>query len=268
MQVEFWKEFEKLQDSVETVPFAEVKAIVEEELGDSLTKLFAQFSEKPIAAASMAQVHKAKLHSGEVVAVKVQRPGIREIIDTDLDILFFAASHMEKHSTFLHHYRPLEIVKEFALWTRKELNFLVEAQNAVRLKEELKREKKVTAPTIYHMYCSKRVLTMEYIEGVKLGDVEGLKRLHISREQISMTYFMTILHQALICGFFHADPHPANIFVQKNGKLVFLDCGIMGELSVEDRHAVTRFILSVPEKNPEKSLQCILALARDVGNAD
>ena len=266
--LEFSQEFEKLQDSVETVPFAEVKAIVEEELGDSLTKLFAQFSEKPIAAASMAQVHKAKLHSGEVVAVKVQRPRIREIIDTDLDILFFMASQMEKHSTFLHHYRPVEIVKEFALWTRKELNFLVEAQNAVRLKEELKLEKKVTAPEIYHKYCSKRVLTMEYIEGVKLGDVEGLKRLHISHEKIVMTYFMTILHQALICGFFHADPHPANIFVQKNGKLVFLDCGIMGELSVEDRHAVTRFILSVPEKNSEKSLQCILALARDVENAD
>lgn len=266
--MEFAVEFEKLQDSVETVPFAEVKKIVEEELGNSLAKLFTNFSEKPIAAASMAQVHKAKLHTGEVVAVKVQRPGIREIIDTDLDILFFMASHMEKHSTFLHHYRPLEIVKEFALWTRKELNFLVEAQNAVRLKEELKQEKKVTAPTIYHTYCSKRVLTMEYIEGVKLGDIKGLERLHISREQISMTYFMTILHQALICGFFHADPHPANIFVQKNGKLVFLDCGIMGELSVEDRHAVTRFILSVPEKNPEKSLQCILALARDVENAD
>ncbi len=266
--VEFSQEFEKLQDTVPEVEFTEVKAIVEAELGGLLAKLFKNFSVKPIAAASMAQVHRATLHSGEKVAVKVQRPGIREIIDTDLDILFFVASQMEKHSTFLHHYRPMEIVKEFALWTRKELNFLVEAENAMRLKEELKVEKRVTAPKIYFKYCAKRVLTMEYIEGVKLGDVKGLERLRILREQVTMRYFMTILHQALICGFFHADPHPANIFVQKNGTLVFLDCGIMGELSVEDRHVVTRFILSVPEKNPEKSLGCILALARDVNNAD
>ncbi len=261
---EFCKEFEKLQDHVPTFPLSQAIKIIEEDFGQPIHKIFRKFESKPVAAASMAQVYHAELKNGKEVAVKVQRPNVKEIIDADLDLLFFLAHQLEKHFPTLRKNRPVDIVREFALWTRKELNFDIEARSALRLKEELKNNQNVRVPEVYKEYSSRRVLTLEYVDGVKINNFAALKKMHLNRKKIALTYFISILEQAFIHGFFHADPHPANIFVQKDGKLVYLDFGIMGELNYEDRLKIIHFITSIPEKDPEKSFQIVLSLAHEV----
>ncbi len=265
---EYCKEFEKLQDKVPSFSYADVQRIIEEDMRKPLGKLFRSFDKKPIAAASIAQVHKAILPSGQIVAVKVQRPMIRETIDADLDILFHIAHSLEKHLPELRNYRPVEIVKEFALWTRREINFTIEARNALLLREELKDNKGVLVPKVIDSHSSSRVLMMEFVEGERIDNLKALKRYHINTKKLTYLYFTSLLEQALIHGFFHADPHPANIFVNKQGKLIYLDYGIMGTLSSDDRSKVVKFILSVPEKNPDKSLDIIISLAKDTSKAD
>ncbi len=264
----YCQEFAKLQDHVQPVPFSEIKAVIEEDLGKPLLKLFKKFESIPIASASIAQVYGAILHDGTRVAVKVQRPGIKETIDADLDILFAVAQAVEDHIDGARNFRPVEVVKEFALWTRRELNFEIEAHNAVRLREAMKEKKGVYVPFIYTQFSSRHVLTMEFVPGVKMDDLRSLARYKINIPQMVMIYFTSILEQALGHGFFHADPHPANIFVRKDGTLVYLDFGIMGELSEDDRHKVIRFISSLQEKDENKCFEIIVSLARNTEHAD
>lgn len=261
---EFSKELEKLQDSVPSFSFELVQEIIEEDLKQPLSKLFRSIEKKPLACASMAQVHRVKLKNGTDAAVKIQRPNVKEIIDADLDILFFLAYSLEKHFPEIRSYRPVDIIKEFAVWTRKELNFEIEAGNALRLRDEMKKNKNVNVPKIFVEYSSPRVLTMEYVNGAKLDNLQALKKFHINRKKIVMTYFTSILEQALLYGFFHADPHPANIFVQKDGKLVYLDFGIMGELTLNDRKKIMKFVSSISDKDSERSLNIIISLAKQI----
>src|SRR3989344_169531 len=258
---EFAKEFEQLQDQVKEFSYPEVKAIIEEDFKLPLKKMFAQFDREPLASASIAQVHKARLISGQIVAVKVQRPGIKEIIDTDLDILFLLAHMIEQKFPEARNYNPVNIVKEFSLWTRKEIDFLIEADNAIRLKKAMKENTRVKIPAIYPKLTSKRVLTMEFIDGDKLSTVITKKKY--SRKMIE-TYFFSILEQALLKGIFHADPHPANIFITKDQKLAYLDFGIVGELDVNDRKKIIKFIKLLSEQDQEKCFEVILSLARKV----
>jgi ubiquinone biosynthesis protein len=265
---EYCKEFEKLQDRVPSFSYNQAKKIIESDLKKPIHKLFRKFDVKPIASASMSQVHRATLYSGKKVAVKVQRPNIRKIIDADLDILFHIAYSLEKHFKKIRNYRPVDIVKEFALWTRKELNFELEARRAKQLKDEMKNNKNVSVPKVYFSYTSKRILTLEFVDGVKIDNLPVLKKYNINLKKLSITYFTSILEQALIHGLFHADPHPANIFVNKKGKLIYLDYGIMGELSAGDRKKIINFILSIPDKDADKSLNIIISLARDISGSD
>ena len=133
---------------------------------------------------------------GKIVAVKVQRPNIKETIDADLDILFFIAKELEKHFPKLRNYRPVDVVKEFALWTRKELNFEIEASNAVRLKDMIGQNNKVKVPKVYSKYSSNKVLTLEFMSGSKINDFVALKKMHIDKKQLALNYFTSILEQA------------------------------------------------------------------------
>ncbi|MEK6939550.1 MAG: AarF/UbiB family protein, partial [Nanoarchaeota archaeon] len=265
---EYSEEFEKLQDHVPSFSYQKIKNTIETELQKPLTKLFLSFDKKPLASASIAQVHRAVLKSGKKVVVKVQRPDIREIIDTDLDILFHLAQALEKHFSLMKNYHPTEIVKEFAFWTRKELNFEIEGRNAALLREKLKDNKQVIIPQVYPALSSKKVLTMDFVSGVKLSDLSALDKYNIDRKKLVLNYVTSILEQALLHGLFHADPHPANIFAQKNGKLAYIDYGIVGELNPGDRKKIIRFITSINEKDPTKSLDIIVSLAQDISKAD
>ncbi|HLD79676.1 MAG TPA: AarF/UbiB family protein [Candidatus Nanoarchaeia archaeon] len=265
---EYSEEFEKLQDHVPPFSYSQAKRIVEEDLKKPIEKIFKSFDKKPLASASVSQVHKAILKSGKKVVVKVQRPNLREIIDTDLDILFHLAHTLEKHFPKIKNYHPVDVVKEFTLWTRKELNFEIEGHNATILRGKLKNNHRLFIPKIYPAFSSKRVLTMDFVDGVKINDYAALEKYHINRKSLVMTYFTSILEQALLHGLFHADPHPANIFVQKNGKLAYIDYGIVGELNPTDRKKVIRFITSVNDKDPSKSIDIIVSLAKDTSKAD
>ena len=265
---EFTKEFEKLQDKVPSASYKEIKKIVEKELGQPINKLFKKFEQKPLASASIAQVHRAKLKNGKKVAVKIQRPDVEEIIKADLDILLFIAKSLEKHFPEFRNYRPVLIVEEFAAWTKRELDFRIEQQNAVRLRDAMETNKSIIIPKTYKKYSSKKVLTIDYVEGIKLDRIDYIKKKHFNRKKIVMDYFTSILEQALIFGMFHADPHPANIFLQDDGKLVYLDYGIVGELTDSDKRKVIRLIKSIPENNPERSLNLIINLAVDTSRAN
>ncbi len=266
--VEYCAEFERLQDRVEPFSFVKAKEIIESDLGKPISRIFKSFDQKPFASASIAQVHRAVLKSGNVVAVKVQRPDIQDTLNADLDILFQLAHALEKHVPEAAKYHPVDIVKEFALWTRRELNFERERRSAIHLKQEMRNNKHVKVPRMHEEFSSRRVLTMEFIDGIKLSDIQALGKYHINAKKVALTYFNSILEQTLIHGFFHADPHPANILVQKDGKLVYLDYGIMGELSRRDREKIIRFIHSIPEKNSDKSLDIIISLAKSTKGAD
>lgn len=261
---EYVEEFEKLQDQVEPFNFSQVKKIIETDLGRPLKSIFREFTAKPFASASVAQVHKAVLKNGQAVAVKVQRPEIKENLDADLDILFYIAEKLEIYSPKIKSYHPSKIVREFALWSRKELDFKLEALNALHLKETSKKNHWVKIPLIYQDYSSQKVITMEIIKGIKLDDLQGIKKYHLKTKTILQRYFNAILEQALLHGFFHADPHPANTFVLKNGQISFLDFGIIGQLKDHDRRTVINFIKSIPEKNSEKSISIFLSLARKI----
>lgn len=265
---EYCEEFEKLQDHVPSFSYLKAKQIVEKDLHKPLSNVFSFFDKKPFASASMAQVHKAVLKSGKKVVVKIQRPNLQQIIDTDLDILFHLAHALEKHSPNLKNYHPVDIVKEFSLWTRKELNFEIESRNATLLREKLKSNHQILIPKMYPAFSSKRVLTMDFVNGVKINDTAALDKFHINRKKIVMIYFNSILEQALLHGLFHADPHPANIFVQKNGKLAYIDYGIVGELNSGDQKKIIRFINSIHDKDPAKSIDIIISLAKETSRAD
>ena len=143
-----------------------------------------------------------------------------------------------------------------------EINFNIEARHAERIKEEMQDNPNIKIPDIYEDLTSHRVMVMEFIDGVNIDDVEGLKKQRLNKKKIAENYFLAILEQALLYGLFHADPHPANIFIQRDGKIVFLDYGIVGEVSEKDRTTVMEFISSIPEKNADKSIDLILKLAK------
>ena len=256
---EYCDEFEKLQDNVPQFSYKKTKEIIEQDLNKPLNKLFKSFDKKPIACASISQVHVATTKQNKKVAVKVRRPDIENIINLDLDILFFIANQLEKHLKGVKKYQLVEIVKEFATWTLREINFVNEANNAIKLKQALKENKNVFVPKVYQSLSSQKVLTTQYIDGFKISDFSKLTRSQ--RKRLGEIYFQTILDQALLYGYFHADPHPANIFVYKN-KLAFLDFGIMGNLSEKDRYNVIKFIRSLKDKDSEKSFKIALLLAK------
>ncbi len=226
---EYVKELGKLQDRVPPFSYKEVEKIIQEELKKPIGKLFNDFSQKPIASASISQVHKAKLKNGSLVAVKVQRPKVKEIMETDIEIMFYLANLLEKHSKRIRRYKPSRIVQEFKDWTEKELNFEIEAENAKKFCKNFKNSNTVKIPKVFDSYSSKKILTLEFIDGIELHKIEQLKgKKGYNLNEIIKNGFDSILTQVFIHGFFHADPHPSNILVLKGNKIAFVDFGIVG----------------------------------------
>lgn len=245
------QEMEKLQDHVPSFPFKDVKQVIEEELGRPMEYLFRSFSPEPIAGASIGQVHQAVLHSGERVAVKVQRPGIEKIVLTDLDIMEELAAVAEHRFKWVSHYQLREVVEEFAESIRAELDYMTEAKNAESFAELFKNDPSVRVPTVYWEQTSKRVLTMSFLPGIKINQVDALKNEGIDLRQTAENFIATTLHQMFIEGFFHADPHPGNILVARDGSIIFLDFGMMGRLSDHLRSALVSYVISMIQKNTD-----------------
>jgi len=236
--VEFIKELSKLQDSVPAFPFPQVNAIVETELKTSIEDMYQEFSETPLAAASIGQVHLASLKSGEDVIVKVQRPNIRATIEVDLEIMLHLAVLIEKHVEEWGVHHPTRIVEEFSRSLEREIDYTVEASNAERFARQFIGNGVVYVPHIFREVSTARILTMEYIDGIKASDIEQLDRKGLNRKIIASRGADLILEQIFKYGFFHADPHPGNIFILPDNVICYLDFGMMGRV---DRYAREEF---------------------------
>jgi len=226
--IEYVKEFEKLQDKVRPIATEEVLKIIESELKKPVKEVFKEFSKEPIASASIAQVHKARLKTGEEVAVKVQRPNIIDIMHRDLDLMRFFASQLEQHHHRIKGVDPTLIIEEFKKWTEKELDFEKEASNIKIFLKNFAKDKTIVIPQVYTEYSTKKILVMEFIHGIKLNESEKLREKGHDIHKILKHGFDCILKQVFIDGFFHADPHPGNILVLEKDRLSFVDFGIVG----------------------------------------
>jgi ubiquinone biosynthesis protein len=256
---EFAKEFEKMQDKVPAFSFEQAKAIIEKELGRPLNKIFSSFNKKPLASASMGQVYKAKLGT-KVVAVKVQRPNIEKKIETDIELMYKIVELIEEHVPELREFSLHSVVHEFEKWTIKELNFKIEAHYADQLRSNFKGSKILKIPLIYHNRTTNKVLTMEFIDGVPLHDIETIKKKKYNIKQIIRNGYYVILKQVFVDGFFHADPHPGNILVLKGNKIGLIDYGIIGHFNRKLKNYSMDLFNSFINNEPDKAVEVVLKM--------
>ncbi len=254
------EELKKLQDFVRPFPFAEVREVIESEFDDKLENIYKEFDEKPFAAASLSQVHHARLNSGKEAAVKVQRPGIEKVIDLDLHILKDLAHFMDNHTKYGQMYDFSTVAAEFENTMKNELDFTKEGENTDKFKENFLNDDGITVPEIKWIYTSSRVITMEYIEGIRVDDCESLEQAGIDRKLLARKLASSICNQILRDGFFHADPHPGNILILHDGTIVFIDCGMVGMLSESQKRIISDFFIGVATKDSKLVVKSILDL--------
>ena len=243
------EELSQLHDDNPPISFEEIKVIIESELGGNIEDIFAEFSKEALATASIAQVHEAKLPTGEKVAVKVQKTNVQEIVETDLSIMRFIANESERFDTSFKHLNLPAIVHEFDRSIQKEMDFDNELMNIRHMNDNFKYNDKIIVPVTYQDYSTEKVLTMEYVEGVKLsevivGDDPKYNKILIA-DRIVRSYFQ----QIFVDGFFHADPHPGNIFITDDNAVCFIDFGMMGVLDEEFRQNLAELMIHFSDRN-------------------
>jgi ubiquinone biosynthesis protein len=246
-------ELEKLQDRVPPFPGHDARAIVERAYGRPVTEVFEQFDETPLAAASIAQVHVAKLRTGEDVVVKVIRPGVREKIERDLEVMHVFARLARDYAREGHRLRPVEVVKEYEKTILDELDLMREAANAAQLKRNFAGNDLLHVPAVYWDYCRPEAMVMERIRGVIISDLEELRHRGANIQRLAENGVTIFFTQVLRHNFFHADMHPGNIFVQLDDpeypKYCAVDFGIMGTLTARDQHYLAENFLAFFERD-------------------
>ncbi|MDO9080100.1 MAG: AarF/UbiB family protein [Desulfuromonadales bacterium] len=245
-------ELGKLQDQVTPIPFAPLAAQIESALQQPLNVLYAFIDEIPLAAGSIAQVHRARLHSGEEVVIKVRRPDIEGIIETDLDILASLAAMIEKHDPSLAHYELSGVVRELRRVLRNEINLTHEGQIIKRFATYFAKDRNVRLPQVYAELTAETVLTLEYIDGIKVSDRDALIEKGYQPEKIAHNGAAFFLKQVLDFGIFHGDPHPGNFFILEGGVICMLDFGMVGHLSEDVRDYLVNLLLAVLGRDPER----------------
>ena len=243
------EELSQLHDDNPPVSYEEIKELIEDQLGGSLNEFFVEFSEKSLATASIAQVHVAKLHSGEKVAVKVQKPNIEDIVETDLSIMKFIANESDRFDTGFKHLNLPAVIHEFDRSIHKEMDFDNELMNIRHLNDNFKYNDKIIVPVIYPDYSTEKVLTMEYVEGVKLSEVIAGDDPKYNKILIADRIVRAYLKQIFLDGFFHADPHPGNIFITDDNAVCFIDFGMMGVLDDEFRQDLAELMINFSDHN-------------------
>lgn len=244
-------ELRKLQDRVGGFPFEQAKLVVEAELGMPLERAFASFDPVPIAAASIAQVHRARLHTGEDVVVKVQRPQLDQIISADLELLSLVAQMLEDRVPEARQFRPKTMIDEFARNLRRETDFGNELQNLERYRKITNAFPELHLPITYPALSGRRILTMEFIDGCKVNDKAKLDEWGVSGEMIARVGTQLFITSIFEHGFFHADPHPGNFFIQRNGQIALIDFGSMGSIDGDTLDELLTFLVSLLLNDPE-----------------
>ncbi|MGM9954301.1 MAG: ABC1 kinase family protein, partial [Peribacillus sp.] len=242
---EIVRELEKLQDQVTPFPFEKARQIVEAELGDSLESLFLEFQETPLATASIGQVHVARLHSQEVVAIKVQRPDILPNVETDLEILDDLTRLMEARIPWARRYQIRKMIDEFAKSLRAELDYNSEGRNGERIAKQFIDNQGIKIPKIHWDYSTKKVLTMDFIKGIKINHYKQLDEEGYDRRIIADRLANSILQQILIDGFYHGDPHPGNIVILPGNVVSLMDFGMVGRLEEEMKYQFASLVINL-----------------------
>ena len=243
------EELSQLHDDNPPISYEEIEIIVETELGGKIDELFADFSKTALATASIAQVHEAKLPTGERVAVKVQKTNVEEIVETDLAIMRFIANESDRFDTGFKHLNLPAILHEFDRTIHKEIDFDNELMNIRHLNDNFIYNDKIIVPTIYPDYSTKKVLTMEYVEGVKLSEVINGDDPKYNKILIADRLVRSYFKQIFIDGFFHADPHPGNIFITDENAICYIDFGMMGSLDEDFRHDLAELMIYFSDRN-------------------
>ena len=250
----------RLQDKVEPFPFAEVEAIVTAELGVKLSKLFREFDREPMAAASLGQVHRAWLRDGRPVAVKVQRPGIRERIQEDVEAMEEIALTLDKRTEVGDRYQFAAMVHEFRRSLIRELDYRQEARNLTTLRENLAQFDRIVVPAPVEDYTTARVLTAEYIRGQKVTSINPVVRTELDGDVLAEQLFRAYLRQILIDGFVHADPHPGNVFLTDDNRIALLDLGMVTRVGPGMQEKMLQMLLAVSEGRSDEAATVAISI--------
>jgi ubiquinone biosynthesis protein len=264
---EMYEELIKLQDKVPPVPFEDLRATVEQYCGP-IDEVFLEFDTKPFAAASVSQVHKAVLKDGTVVAIKIQRPGIREAIETDLPLFEKMAGRIEKFSPDARVFNPKIMVQEFAVQIRKELDFTHEGKNSEIIAANMADIPEIKIPKIYWQYTGEKVLTMEFVEGCRIDDVDTIRTFSVDPVHIADVGFHAYIRQIFRDGFFHADPHPGNLLIAPDGRLIFLDFGMVALIRPERRRIFIKVLMSIVGCDVDTLVECFEKLGLEFRQED
>jgi ubiquinone biosynthesis protein len=256
---EWAEEFKKLQDRCTPVPFAEIRAVLEIEFAGRLEELFSHINEEPLAAASMAQVHRARLVKGDDVVIKVLRPGNRQIVEEDMVLLQSLAQLVEQYFSNLG-YSPMLVAKEFSRELLKEVNLIYEGQATDRLRRYFEGDENISFPLVYWEASTRSVLTLEEIKGQRLSNISPNQLSPQDRRDIVANGTDAVFKQCLQFGFFHADPHPGNIFILPDNKLCFIDCGMTGQLDRKTTDLLIDLLAAITKGNLDKLSRIVIEL--------
>ncbi|MBI2355215.1 MAG: phosphotransferase [Deltaproteobacteria bacterium] len=274
----FVREFEKLQDSVPGFSFEELKVQVERELHAPLATFFTMIDPVPLAAASIAQVHRARLTTGEDVVIKVRRPGVVEVVESDISALMGLAQLAERHVSGSELYDPVGVVREFARTIRREMDFTREGHTIEKFRDNFSGTKWMFFPRVHWKQTSRGVLTLAYVEGIKVSDLGSLERAGLDRRVIARRGADAFLEMVLNHGFFHGDPHPGNVMILPDNVICLLDYGIVGRLDEELRAFLSNTLFAIINRDMDEVISLLLfagdisdnlnirALKRDLSN--
>ena len=260
MPPDYIDELVKLQDNVPSFSYKEVQKTFREEFHAEIEDLYSEFNPKPIAAASIAQGHYAKLNDGTEVFVKVRRPNIEKNMKIDLDILNYLADFLSRHNKELNFLKIKKIVHEFTTSMEEELNFEIEVSNQKQFARQFAHRKNLVIPKLWPALCGRQIITMEFIHGFKGTNIEDLKKAGIDPEKISSLGAELVLEQVFVHGFFHGDPHPGNIFYLPGNKICYVDFGQMGRISHTEQRCFAQLLVSAVNRDEKLMVKLLLKL--------
>ena len=255
---EWIAEFSRLQNAVPAVPFDAIRAEMREALGADPESSFQSVDATPLAAASIAQVHRARLRDGREVVVKVRRPGIRRLIEADLRLLQYAAGKVEVKFPDARRFHPLGIVRQFRASLMRELDLAAECRHAERIAANFARDRRLVVPAVHWPYTSERMNVQDFVDGIPVADLAALEAAGVDRRKVARTGAQLVLKMLLEDGFFHADPHPGNVFVLADGRIAVIDFGMVGHLSQTRRTEVVNLLSGLVERDAERVTEVLL----------
>ena len=258
----------RLQQQVMPVPSDKIEAIIESELGASVSELFQTFDCSPLATASMAQVHRAVLHNGDEVAVKVQRPGVRQRIEVDIEVLHEMARYASKYTSFGRRYGFLQIVRELERSLNQELDFRLEADSTRIIGKQIADFQRLTTPTVYDEYTTRRVLTLSFVHGRHLAEVSREELDSLDSPTIATELLSAYLKQIVSDGVFHCDPHPGNIILTDDGRIALMDFGMVGRFDADQKDRIILLLLAFSERLGERVADTYLEMIEIPADVD